>query len=72
MGIGRISEKVTAGSAASLIFRFTESSGGRFAGEYPSEELTSGQSYLEGAQAYADSAEFQDVKRMLVSLRDTR
>ena len=53
-------------------FTFTESSGGRFAGEYPSEKVASGQSYLDGAAAYADSAEFRDVKRMLVSLRDTR
>jgi hypothetical protein len=53
-------------------FTFTESSGGRFAGEYPSDESAPAQSYLEGAAAYADSAEFRDVKRMLVSLRDTR
>lgn len=53
-------------------FTFTESSGGRFAGEYPSEEVGAGQSYLEGAAAYENTDEFRDVKRMLVSLRDTR
>ena len=53
-------------------FTFTESSGGRFAGAYPSEELASGQSYLDGAANYVDSAEFRDIRRMLVSLRDNR
>ncbi|MDK1361178.1 hypothetical protein QNO00_13005 [Arthrobacter sp. zg-Y1219] len=53
-------------------FTFTESSGGRFAGSYPSDAVGAGQSYLEGAAAYETSDEFRDVKRMLVSLRDTR
>ncbi|MBO0896291.1 MULTISPECIES: hypothetical protein [Arthrobacter] len=51
-------------------FTFTESSGGRFAGRYSGEDTVPGQSYLDGAAAYEDSAEFRDVKRMLVSLRD--
>ncbi|MCC3266738.1 hypothetical protein [Arthrobacter gengyunqii] len=51
-------------------FTFTESSGGRFAGTYSAEDVSSGQSYLDGAAAYENSAEFRDVKRMLVSLRD--
>lgn len=53
-------------------FTFTKSSGGRFAGAYPAEEAAEGQSYLDGAAAYENTAEFRDVKRMLVSLRDTR
>ena len=53
-------------------FAFTESSGGRVAGSYPSDEVGAGQSYLDGAADYANSAEFRDVKRMLVSLRETR
>lgn len=51
-------------------FTFTESSGGRFAGRYPAEEVAAGQSYLDAAAAYKNSAEFSDVKRMLTSLRD--
>ena len=53
-------------------FTFTASSGGRFAGAYPADEVAAGQSYLDGAAAYKDTAEFRDVKRMLVSLRDAR
>lgn len=51
-------------------FTLTESSGGRFAGRFSGEDAAPGQSYLDGAAAYGDSAEFRDVKRMLVSLRD--
>lgn len=51
-------------------FTFTKSSGGRFAGKYPAEEVAAGQSYLDAAAAYENSAEFSDVKRMLTSLRD--
>jgi hypothetical protein len=51
-------------------FTFTESSGGRFAGQYPAEEVAAGQSYVDAAADYANSAEFSDVKRMLTSLRN--
>ncbi|MET4058898.1 hypothetical protein ABIB35_000427 [Arthrobacter sp. UYP6] len=51
-------------------FTFTESSGGRFAGMYPVEALSPGQSYLDAAAEYKESPEFRDVKRMLMSLRD--
>lgn len=51
-------------------FSLTESSGGRFAGDYPEDSAAPGQSYLDGAAAYENSPEFRDVKRMLVSLRN--
>ena len=51
-------------------FTFTDSSGGRFAGIYPADEVAAGQSDLEGAAEYGMSSEYRDVKRMLVSLRN--
>ena len=51
-------------------FTFTESSGGRFTGRYSGEDAAPGQTYLDGAAAYENSAEYRDVKRMLVSLKD--
>ncbi|MER1997792.1 MAG: hypothetical protein ABTA24_15030 [Arthrobacter sp.] len=52
-------------------FSLTPSSGGRFAGVVPPDEGSDAAAHLEKAAAYANSAEFSDVKRMLVSLRST-
>jgi len=52
-------------------FSLTEASGGRFAGVVPPDEGGGPQQHLEKAAAYEDSQEFRDVKRMLMSLRNT-
>ena len=52
-------------------FTLTASSGGRFAGVVPPDEGSDVSAHLEKAAAYANSDEFRDVKRMLVSLRTT-
>ena len=52
-------------------FTLTESSGGRFSGVVPPDEGSDVSAHLEKAAAYAESGEFRDVKRMLVSLRSS-
>lgn len=52
-------------------FTLTESSGGRFSGVVRPDEGTDSASHLAKAAAYADSDEYRDVRRMLVSLRNS-
>ncbi|MDN3905399.1 hypothetical protein [Arthrobacter sp. YD2] len=52
-------------------FTLTETSGGRFAGEYPAADAQGdAQSYLDGAARYPDTQEYRDLRRMLTSLRN--
>ena len=52
-------------------FTLSESSGGRFAGEYPAGEAQEDpRSYLDGAARYPDTQEYRDLRRMLTSLRN--
>ncbi|MCC9205280.1 hypothetical protein [Arthrobacter sp. zg-Y769] len=51
-------------------FTLTESSGGRFAGEYAPGSDASREDYLEGAARYRDTQEYRDLRRMLTSLRN--
>lgn len=52
-------------------FDLTESSGGRFSGAVHADEGSSVEQHLQKAAAFENSQEFRDVKRMLVSLRNT-
>ncbi|MCQ1947703.1 MULTISPECIES: hypothetical protein [unclassified Arthrobacter] len=53
-------------------FRLTESSGGRFAGEYGdgSGDAQDTDTYLDGAERYRETQEYSDIKEMLTSLRN--
>lgn len=53
-------------------FRFTESSGGRFMGEFVSGQPPESAEFLEEAAAYPQSGEYRDVLRMLTSLRNAK
>ncbi|WP_289603052.1 hypothetical protein [Arthrobacter sp. zg-Y877] len=58
-------------------FTLTESSGGRFAGEYGNAAGTADgpeavEDYLDGAEQYRETQEYQDLKEMLTSLRNAR
>ena len=52
-------------------FTLTASSGGRFSGVVRPDEGSNVSAHLEKARSYAESGEFRDVKRMLVSLRSS-
>ncbi|CEA09508.1 hypothetical protein BN1051_02878 [Arthrobacter saudimassiliensis] len=51
-------------------FRLTESSGGRFMGEFVSGQPPESPEFLEEAAAYPQTEEYRDVLRMLTSLRN--
>ncbi|WP_404321396.1 hypothetical protein [Arthrobacter luteolus] len=52
-------------------FTLTEASGGRFAGVVRPDEGSDMTAHLEKASAFAGSGEYRDVRRMLVSLRNS-
>ncbi|MCC3291901.1 MULTISPECIES: hypothetical protein [unclassified Arthrobacter] len=51
-------------------FTLTESSGGRFAGEYAGSGASQ-EEYLEGVSKYRETQEYRDLREMLTSLRNT-
>ncbi|MCQ1954242.1 hypothetical protein [Arthrobacter sp. zg-Y238] len=51
-------------------FTLTESSGGRFAGEYAASSGVSQEEYLEGVSRYRETQEYRDLREMLTSLRN--
>ncbi|KAD3515125.1 hypothetical protein GD627_12555 [Arthrobacter yangruifuii] len=51
-------------------FTLTESSGGRFAGEFADSAGASQEEYLEGASRYRETQEYRDLREMLTSLRN--
>ena len=51
-------------------FSLTPSSGGRFAGEYSGASPDDVPAYLDGAEQYQQTQEYQDLRRMLTSLRN--